>query len=165
MSSLIWCNRALARSETGPARSSRYSAIMHHLTGPPLIRAATKADKMFTQEVQEGVTLHAFSGHRDLFGTVINEGANKGILVTTATYGSDAYEFAKDKPLTLLSGGELLSLLAAHGHRAKIDLQEAKALYQAKQEWPIESELLSKPRLRPGAGQVPLLAPKQKDGS
>jgi len=67
---------------------------------------------------------------RDLYGTVVNEGANnKGILVTTATYGADAYEFAKDKPLTLLSGGELLSLLAAHGHRAKIDLQEAKALY------------------------------------
>jgi restriction system protein len=66
---------------------------------------------------------------RDLYGTVHNEGANKGILVTTATYGPDAYEFAKDKPLTLLSGGELLSLLATHGHRAKIDLQEAKALY------------------------------------
>jgi restriction system protein len=65
---------------------------------------------------------------RDLFGTVHNEGATKGILVTTSTYGPDAYEFAKDKPLTLLSGGELLSLLAVHGHRAKIDLQEAKAL-------------------------------------
>jgi restriction system protein len=70
---------------------------------------------------------------RDLYGTVHNEGANKGILVTTATYGSDAYEFAKDKPLTLLSGGELLSLLAAHGHRAKIDLQEAKAIILSKQ--------------------------------
>jgi restriction system protein len=69
------------------------------------------------------------SAVRDLYGTVHNEGATKGILVTTATYGPDAYEFAKDKPLTLLSGGELLSLLAAHGHRAKIDLQEAKALY------------------------------------
>lgn len=69
------------------------------------------------------------SAVRDLYGTVVNEGANKGILVTTATYGPDAYEFAKDKPLTLLSGGELLSLLAAHGHRAKIDLQEAKAIY------------------------------------
>jgi restriction system protein len=68
------------------------------------------------------------SAVRDLFGTVLNEGANKGILVTTATYGSDAYDFAKDKPLTLLGGGELLSLLAAHGHPAKIDLQEARAL-------------------------------------
>ena len=73
------------------------------------------------------------SAVRDLFGTVHNEGAIKGILVTTSTYGPDAYEFAKDKPLTLLSGGELLSLLADHGHRAKIDLQEAKALYLSKQ--------------------------------
>jgi hypothetical protein len=34
----------------------------------------------------------------------------------------------KDKPLTLLSGGELLSLLAVNEHRAKTDQQEAKAL-------------------------------------
>ena len=37
---------------------------------------------------------------RDLFSTVHNEGANKGILVTTSTYGLEAYEFAKGKPLT-----------------------------------------------------------------
>ncbi|MGD0800959.1 MAG: restriction endonuclease [Terracidiphilus sp.] len=73
------------------------------------------------------------SAVRDLYGTVHNEGATKGILVTTATYGPDAYEFAKDKPLTLLSGSELLSLLATHGHRAKIDLQEAKAFFLSKQ--------------------------------
>jgi len=68
------------------------------------------------------------SAVRDLFGTVMNEGAMKGILVTTADYGPDAYEFAKDKPLTLLSGGELLYLLEKHGHKAKIDLKEAKLL-------------------------------------
>jgi restriction system protein len=67
------------------------------------------------------------SAVRDLFGTVQHEGAMKGILVTTATYGSDAYEFAKDKPITLISGAELLGLLERHGHRAKIDLAEARA--------------------------------------
>jgi len=66
------------------------------------------------------------SAVRDLYGTVLNEGANKGILVTTADYGPDSYEFAKGKPLTLLSGANLLHLLAAHGHRAKIDLQAAR---------------------------------------
>lgn len=71
------------------------------------------------------------SAVRDLYGTVHNEGANKGILVTTSTYGPDAYEFAKGKPLTLLSGSELLSLLEQHGHKAKIDLKEAKAAYIA----------------------------------
>ena len=68
------------------------------------------------------------SAVRDLYGTVVNEGANKGILVTTADYGPDAYEFAKDKPLTLLSGSNLLHLLAKHGHQARIDLREAKQI-------------------------------------
>lgn len=63
---------------------------------------------------------------RDLYGTVINEGATKGILITTSDYGPDAFEFAKGKPLTLLSGGNLLHLLAKHGHRARIDLKEAR---------------------------------------
>ncbi len=65
---------------------------------------------------------------RDLFGTVHNEGATKGILVTTSDYGPDAYEFAKGKPLTLLSGSELLYLLGRHGYNAKIDIKEAKKL-------------------------------------
>jgi restriction system protein len=68
------------------------------------------------------------SAVRDLFGTIHNEGANKGILVTTADYGPDAYEFAKGKPITLLSGNELLYLLQKHGHKARIDLAEARLL-------------------------------------
>ena len=70
---------------------------------------------------------------RDLYGTVVNEGATKGILVTTADYGSDAYNFAKDKPITLLNGNNLLHLLQKHGYKAKIDLRAAKkALSQNK---------------------------------
>ena len=65
---------------------------------------------------------------RDLYGTVINEGATKGILVTTANYGPDAYEFAQGKPLTLLNGSNLLHLLEKHGHQARINLAEAKLL-------------------------------------
>jgi HJR/Mrr/RecB family endonuclease len=63
---------------------------------------------------------------RDLYGTVINEGAMKGILISTADYGPDAYEFAKGKPLTLLNGGNLLHMLDKHGHKAVIDLKAAK---------------------------------------
>lgn len=63
---------------------------------------------------------------RDLYGTVMNEGATKGILVTTSDYGPDAYEFANGKPLTLLNGANLLHLLEKHGHKAKIDLREAR---------------------------------------
>ncbi len=68
------------------------------------------------------------SAVRDLYGTVLNEGASSGILVTTSSYGKDAYEFAKNKPLKLLNGSNLLSLLERHGHRARIDLAEAKQL-------------------------------------
>lgn len=72
------------------------------------------------------------SAVRDLYGTTVNEGATKGILVTTADYGPDAYEFAKGKPLTLLNGSNLLHLLDKHGHKAKIDLKEAKKILSEK---------------------------------
>lgn len=72
------------------------------------------------------------SAVRDLYGTTMNEGATKGILVTTANYGPDAYAFAKGKPLTLLNGSNLLHLLEKHGHKAKIDLIEAKAILNDK---------------------------------
>lgn len=62
-----------------------------------------------------------------------SEGASKGILVTTSDYGPDAYEFAKGKPLVLLNGGNLLHLLEKHGHRAKIDLVEAKRILADKE--------------------------------
>lgn len=68
------------------------------------------------------------SSVRDLYGTVHNEGAIKGILVTTSHYGPDSYSFAKDKPLTLLDGPQLLGLLEQHGYKFRIDLAEAKRL-------------------------------------
>lgn len=64
------------------------------------------------------------SAVRDLFGTMINEGANRGILVTTSNYGRDAYEFAQGKPITLLNGANLLHLLMKHGYHCRIDLGE-----------------------------------------
>jgi restriction system protein len=66
------------------------------------------------------------SAVRDLYGTVMNEGASKGILVTTADYGPDAFKFASDKPLLLMSGSNLLHLLRKHGTNAKIDLRQAR---------------------------------------
>jgi len=66
------------------------------------------------------------SAIRDLYGTVINEGANSGIIITTSDYGRDSYEFAKDKPLKLLNGGHLLALLNKNGRKGYINLTEAK---------------------------------------
>ncbi len=51
------------------------------------------------------------SAVRDLYGTMLNEGASKGILVCTSGYGTAAFEFAKDKPIELIDGGGLLYLL------------------------------------------------------
>ena len=66
------------------------------------------------------------SAVRDLFGTVQNEGASKGILVTTSGYGQASFDFAKGKPLELLSGSHLLYLLKEHaGIEAKIEMPES----------------------------------------
>lgn len=58
------------------------------------------------------------SAVRDLYGTMLNEGANKGILVCTSGYGPDAYNFSKDKPIELVDGGGLLYLLREHAGTA-----------------------------------------------
>lgn len=60
------------------------------------------------------------SAVRDLFGTMMNEGANKGILVTTSGYGADAFTFARDKPIELIDGNALLFLCEQVGVRARI---------------------------------------------
>lgn len=63
---------------------------------------------------------------RDLFGTIQNEGASKGFLVTTSSFGPDAHQFAKGKPLTLIDGRQLLGLLEQYGYDFRIDLKEAR---------------------------------------
>jgi HJR/Mrr/RecB family endonuclease len=65
---------------------------------------------------------------RDLYGTLLNEGANRGILVTTSSYGPDAYAFARDKPISLVDGPNLIAMLRKHGRSYKIDLAEARRL-------------------------------------
>jgi restriction system protein len=65
------------------------------------------------------------SAVRDLYGTVLNEGASKGILVSTSGYGKASFEFADDKPLELLDGTNLLYLLKEHADiDARIDTPE-----------------------------------------
>jgi restriction system protein len=68
------------------------------------------------------------SAVRDLYGTVLNEGANRGILITTASFGPDSYDFAKDKPISLVDGPNLLVMLQRHGKKFRIDLNEARDL-------------------------------------
>ena len=49
---------------------------------------------------------------RDLYGVVMAEAANKGILVTTGTVSKSAQKFADVKPLELIDGEQLSKLLS-----------------------------------------------------
>ncbi|MFN0090062.1 MAG: restriction endonuclease [Acidimicrobiales bacterium] len=93
---------------------------------------------------------------RDLYGTVQNEGASKGILVTTSGYGKSAYEFAKGKPLELLSGANLLHLLEEHaGVQAKIIIP-ARQTTQTERTSPVGSAQCSgRARDEPAAPSFP----------
>lgn len=71
------------------------------------------------------------SAVRDLFGTMNHEGANKGILVTTSSYGPDAYDFIKGKPIELVDGTGLLYYLDKVGMPARIVFVESTVALQA----------------------------------
>jgi restriction system protein len=68
------------------------------------------------------------SAVRDLCAVVRKEGASRGILVTTSSYGADAYTFANNEPITLLDGAQLLVLLQKHDYQFQIDLAEARRM-------------------------------------
>ncbi|WP_424211415.1 restriction endonuclease [Streptomyces sp. BI20] len=57
---------------------------------------------------------------RDLYGTVQDKGANKGVLVATSGFGPGSYAFAEGKPLELLPGDRLVELLREHGLRGRL---------------------------------------------
>lgn len=52
---------------------------------------------------------------RDLYGTMTNERANKGILITSGTFTQSAIKFAEGKPLELIDRGQLEDLLLEYG--------------------------------------------------
>lgn len=111
------------RSEVHVTRASRDGGVDAIAFDPDPI----KGGKIVIQ-AKRYTNVVGVSAVRDLYGTVLNEGANRGILVTTSDYGPDAYKFAQGKPITLLNGGNLLSLLSEHGHKARIDLGEARRM-------------------------------------
>ncbi|MFI6447105.1 restriction endonuclease [Kitasatospora sp. NPDC050543] len=57
---------------------------------------------------------------RDLDSTVRHHGAIKGILVTTAGFGPGSYDYIRNKPLSLVTGPELVELLAEQGLRGRL---------------------------------------------
>ena len=57
---------------------------------------------------------------RDLDSTVRHHGAIKGILVTTAGFGPGSYDYIRNKPLSLVTGPQLVELLAEQGLRGRL---------------------------------------------
>jgi restriction system protein len=108
-------------AEVKVTRASRDAGVDAVASDPDPIRGGKSViqAKRYTNVV--GV-----SSVRDLYGTMINEGAAKGILVTTSHYGADSRDFAKDKPITLIDGPNLVHLLEEHGYRVRIDLASAR---------------------------------------
>ena len=68
------------------------------------------------------------SAVRDLYGVVTSERASKGILVTTSDFTAKAREFADGKPLELVDGEKLVSLLRTHGP----EIAEQRSFHVAK---------------------------------
>ena len=52
---------------------------------------------------------------------MMSEGASRGILVTTSHFNKASYRFVRNKPLTLITGKELVDLLGKHGLSCCID--------------------------------------------
>lgn len=52
---------------------------------------------------------------RDLYGVITSERANKGILITTGYFTKSAIAFAEGKPIELIDGKQLDTLLKRHG--------------------------------------------------
>src|SRR5262249_24105642 len=66
------------------------------------------------------------SAVRDLYGAMMNENASKGILITTSSFGSESRKFAKDKPMELIDGNQLLYLLKENGIEAKMEIPKPR---------------------------------------
>jgi len=68
--------------------------------------------KRYRATVGEGIV-------RDLYGTMISEKAQRGVLVTTAGITLPAKQWAKDKPIDLIDGSRLLDMIAEARQRRR----------------------------------------------
>jgi restriction system protein len=108
-------------SDVRITRSSRDGGVDAIIYDPDPIRGG----KIIIQAKRYTNTV-GVSAVRDLYGTIQHEGAMKGILITTSNYGSDAFNFAKGKPITLINGSHLLHMIEKHGKKARIDTSAAQ---------------------------------------
>ena len=98
-------------------KASRDKGVDAIIFDPNLITGG----KIVVQAKRYNNTVNA-AAVRELYGTILNEGANRGILITTSSFGKSSYEFAKDKPITLIDGSLLMQLIRKQGLGYKIEL-------------------------------------------
>lgn len=110
-----------ANTEVRVTQASRDAGVDAIAFDPDPIRGGK-----FVIQAKRYTKVVGVSAARDLYGTMINEGASKGILVTTSHFGPDTREFVKDKPLTLIDGPNLVHLLEEQGHKVRIDIEAAR---------------------------------------
>jgi restriction system protein len=102
-------------SEVRTTKASRDGGVDVIVYDPDPIRGG-----VFVVQAKRYNNVVPVSAVRDLYGTMINEGAVKGLLVTTSYFGNDSHKFVKDKPITLIDGSYLTELFQQHGYTVKI---------------------------------------------
>ncbi|WML56500.1 restriction endonuclease [Neobacillus sp. PS2-9] len=102
-------------SEVRTTKASRDGGVDVIVYDPDPIRGG-----VFVVQAKRYNNVVPVSAVRDLYGTMINEGAVKGLLVTTSYFGNDSHKFVKDKPITLIDGSYLMELFQKHGYTVKI---------------------------------------------
>jgi restriction system protein len=73
---------------------------------------------------------------RDLFGTVHAVGASKGVLVTTSGFGPESRAFVQGKPLELIDGVQLETLLRQYGLAGAMSQVAGSVIEEIHQELP-----------------------------
>ncbi|MFB7944168.1 restriction endonuclease [Kitasatospora phosalacinea] len=98
------------------------------------------------------------SAVRDLESTMRRQGANRGILVTTAGFGPGSRKHAEGQPLTLVDGPMLLALLREQGLPGRLGPAPATAPAPAPAPAPIATPIAAVPAQRsaPAASAVEL---------
>ncbi len=91
---------------------------------PNLLQLTPKEFESFVQNLFTRMGLdtkqYQASGDGGVDCVAYEEGATKGILITTSGFGPSSYEFANGKPLQLIDGTGLLALCRTHNVPARI---------------------------------------------
>ena len=72
---------------------------------------------------------------RDLYGVVMAERANKGVLITTGSFTTSAIRFAENKQIELIDGNSLRDLLNTYQVRIDHSVDDSQGLKTILNDW------------------------------